>query len=203
MRGLRSTPAIRFIQSIPSTWKGHELFAIWIVKKIRPKVVVDIGFDQGLSTIAFAHRNLGHTFGIDWIGDENILQKRTAMETAFHNISAAIRLNYVKNIHLIVGPIKEISQRWDRKIDLLHIDGAQKYEEIKEHYQHWKPFLTKDAVLLIHDVESLSKEVGKFFSELPLHKFLFLHNKGLGIATNNASLCQAIEAEWGDTVLKP
>ena len=195
-RLFRYTPAIRCIQSIESTWKGHELFGIWIVQKIKPKVTVDLGFDMGLSTFAFAHRNRGHTFGVDWIGNANFSRKRAAMESAFQNISAAIRLKYVKNIHLFIGPLNEIAQKWDCKIDLLHIDGMHSYEEIKEQYEHWKLFLNEDAVILIHDVEGYPEETGRFFRELSLPKLKFTHNNGLGIATKSRAVCEAISEEW-------
>ncbi len=197
-RKLRSTPAVQFIQSIPSTWKGYELFAIWIVKKLKPKVTVDLGFDMGLSTISFAHGNRGHTFGIDWLSGNNYSRKRISMESALHNILIAIRLRYVKNLHLIVGPIPEISHKWNSEIDLLHIDSTQSYEEIKKQYMHWQPFLKKDAVILIHDVTSLPSEVGRFFEELPLYKFVFTKGCGLGIATSNETLCQEIEKDWAN-----
>ncbi len=200
---LRSTPAIQFIQSIDSSWKGYELFAIWVVKKIKPKVIVDLGFDKGLSTIAFAHRNCGDTYGIDWVGENNFSQKRDSMEKAFHNISAAIRMKYVKNINLIIGPLTEISEKWDREIDLLHIDCAHSYDEIKEQYESWKPFLKKDAVILIHDVGAFPNETGRFFQELTLPKRLFAHGKGLGIATNNSSLHEQIANAWEETANLP
>ncbi len=193
---LRSTPAVQFIQSISSSWKGYELFAIWIVKKLKPKVTVDLGFDMGLSTISFAHGNCGHTFGIDWLTDANFSRKRMAMESAFHNILNAIRLKYVKNLHLIIGPPTEISNKWNKEIDLLHIDCTQHYEDIQKQYEHWKPFLKKDSIILIHDVASFPSEIGRFFDELPLSKLLFTHGKGLGLATGNPSLCREIAEEW-------
>lgn len=151
---------------------------------------------MGLSTISFAHGNCGHTFGIDWLSGSNFSRKRIAMESALHNILIAIRLRYVKNLHLIVGPIAEISHKWNREIDLLHIDSTQSYEEIKGQYEHWQPFLKRDAVILIHDVQSLPSEVGRFFDELPLFKIIFTEGSGLGIATSNEALCQEIEKDW-------
>lgn len=150
---------------------------------------------MGLSAISFAYSNRGHTFGIDWLADRNFSQKRIAMESAFHNILNAIRLKYVKNLHLIIGPTSEISNKWTKEIDLLHIDSAKHYDEIKMQYEHWKPFLKKDAVILIPDVGAFP-EVGKFFNELPLSKILLPHGNGLGLATNNAALCQEVAEEW-------
>lgn len=187
---------MQFIQSIPSTWKGYELFAIWIVKKFKPKVTVDLGFDMGLSAISFAYSNRGHTFGIDWLTDTNFSRKRMAMESAFHNILNAIRLKYVKNLHLIVGPPTEISNKWNKEIDLLHIDCTERYDDIKRQYENWKPFLKKDSIILIHDVAAFPNEIGRFFDELPLSKLLFPQGNGLGLATGSASLCQEIAKEW-------
>jgi len=191
-----TSPALRFLQSIDSSWKGHELFALWIIKQLKPKVTVDIGFDKGLSTIAFALSNRGATYGIDWFYDHNLSRKKIAMDIAYQNILMAIRLHYVKNIHLIVGPSVEITRQWKREIDLLHIDGMQRYSEAKEQYDHWKPFLTKNAVLMIHDVTALPNETGKFFHDLPMPKIVFPHGKGLGIATQNQTIYRQISEEW-------
>lgn len=193
--GIKYTPAIQFIQSIPSTWKGHELFAIWVVKMLKPKIVVDLGFDMGLSTIALAHRNRGHTFGIDWV-KQDFSRKKASLDSAFQNISAAIRMKYVKNIHLIVGPIEEISQNWNREIGLLHIDCTQSYQEIKIHYENWSQFLKEDGVILIHNIEAYPNEVGRFFRELDTPKLLFPQGKGLGIATKNREIYEKTLREW-------
>ncbi len=186
--------AIPYIQSISSSWRGNERFAFWIVKKLKPKIIVDLGLNMGLSAISFAYGNKGgHTFGIDWLPTENFSQKRAEMESAFHNILNAIRLKCVKNLHLIIGPVPEISKKWNKEIDLLHIDGIYNYEDIKMHYAHWKPFLKKDAVILIHEIAAHPNEIGRFFDELPFYKTHLPYGNGLGIATPNADLYQEID----------
>lgn len=185
-----------FLDSIESSWKGHERFAAWLVQRTNPKVVVDLGFDRGLSTLAFACRNRGHVFGIDWFEEGNYAVKSYALDSAFRNISDAIRFNYVKNIHLIIGPFSDVSKKWKRKIDILHINWAHTYLSVREQYKRWVPHMKSNGVILIHDVASHPTEVGKFFHELPLPKYLFPHAGGLGVASQDQDLIELIRDEW-------
>jgi L-ascorbate metabolism protein UlaG (beta-lactamase superfamily) len=184
--------ALVFIDSIESTWKGHEQFAIWLVHRLRPKTIVDLGFDRGLSTIAFAYRNRGHVFGIDWFEDGNYAAKSFALDSAFRNISNAIRFNYVKNIHLTIGPFSHVSKNWKRKIDLLHIDWAHSYRSARQHYLNWSQFLKPDAVILMHDVVAFPDGAGKAFQELPMPKLILPHACGLGVACADLALLEEI-----------
>ncbi|HSX26913.1 MAG TPA: class I SAM-dependent methyltransferase, partial [Chlamydiales bacterium] len=186
-----------FLDGIESTWKGHEQFALWLVQHLHPKTIVDLGFDRGLSTIAFAYRNRGHVFGIDWFEEGNYAVKSFALDSAFRNISNAIRFNYVKNIHLIIGPFRDVSRKWTRKIDILHIDWAHSYVSAKQHYDNWAPYLKSDAVILVHDILSYPEETGRFFRELAgYHKVQFSHAEGLGIATTNLGLVNEIKQRF-------
>ena len=184
--------AISFIGSIQSTWKGNEEFAMWLVQRLRPKTTVDLGFDRGLSTIAFAYRNGGHVFGVDWFEEGNYADKSIALDSAFNNISAAIRYNYVKNIHLIIGPFPHVSKNWKRKIDLLHIDWAHSYRSAQRHYENWSQFLKSDSVILMHDVTAFSEGAGRAFREIPLPKIVLPNHSGLGIASANVELLTEI-----------
>ncbi len=189
--------ALKFISSIDSTWKGHEKFALWLTQKMQPKTIVDLGFDRALSTLAFGYKNQGHVFGIDWFYEEgSYAEKSFALDSAFSNISYAIRLNYVKNIHLIIGPHSDVLKKWTRKIDVLHIDWAHTYRAVKYQYDSWQKHLKDEAVILIHDVVSHPNEVGRFFTELPFPKFLFPNDHGLGVVSSNVALIQEIEREF-------
>lgn len=188
--------ALAFINSIESTWKGHESFALWLVQRLRPKVIVDLGFDRGLSTLAFAYRNQGHVFGIDWFDEGNYVIKSFALDSAFRNISNAIRLSYAKNIHLIVGPFKEIAKTWKRKIDILHIDWAHSYYSARQHFENWNRYLKMGGTVLVHDVLAFPEGVGKFFDELALPKIVFPHAQGLGVASANKALIREIQKKF-------
>lgn len=192
----RKNPALAFIQNIESTWKGHEDFAFWLVQYLRPKTVVDLGFDRGLSIISFAYRNRGHVFGVDWFDESNYATKCFALDTAFRNISNAIRFQYAKNIHLIVGPFRDVSKTWVRKIDILHIDWAHTYSLAKQHYDNWSRYLTEDGVVLVHDVGAFPNETGRFFDELDMHKIVFSHSQGLGVASHNKGIIEEIRQQF-------
>ncbi len=189
--------ALKFIETIDSTWKGHEQFAMWLVQKLQPKVVVDLGFDRGLSTLAFAYKNRGHVFGIDWFFEEgSYAEKSYALDTAFRNITEALRSNYVKNIHLIIGPYRDVLKNWNKSIDIFHIDWAHTYRAVKFQYDSWSPHLKEDAVLLFHDVLAYPEEVGKFFIQLPYPKCVLKEGKGLGIVSSNLDLIEEIRQTW-------
>jgi predicted O-methyltransferase YrrM len=190
---VRKSSALEFFSTIESTWKGHELFAMWLVAKVKPKIVVDLGFDRALSTIAFAYKNRGHVYGIDWFEGNNYLEKCFALDGAYRNISNALRFHYAKNIHLIVGPYQNVLKNWKRKIDILHLDGVHTYEKAQFHYQNWSPHLSEKGIILIHDVAAYPSETGRFFEELPLHKMVFDHARGLGVASTDAALIEAIK----------
>lgn len=199
---VRKNAALAFIERIDSTWKGHETFALWLVERLRPKTVVDLGFDRGLSTVAFAYKNKGHVFGIDWFDNANYSRKCFALDSAFQTISNALRFQYAKNIHLIVGPFQEIAQKWNRKIDILHIDGVHSYMSTKQHYDNWSRFLSEEGVILIHDVLSFPNETGRFFRELDLFKVIFPHAQGLGVACRNGELIEEIKKRFSLGVIK-
>lgn len=188
--------AWNFIASIESSWKGHEKFAAWLIEKTHPKIVVDLGFDRGLSTLVFAYRNRGQVFAIDWFEEGNYAEKSFALELAFQNISHAIFCKYVKNLHLIIGPFDDVVKNWRRRVDLLHIDSVSSYATIQRHYNNWLPFLMPDATILVHDVLSQPEVSGRFFQELALPKILISHSKGLGIASNNTLLIETIRQTW-------
>lgn len=196
--------ALDFIHSIDSTWKGHEKFALWLTQKLKPKTVVDLGFDRGLSTVAFGYKNVGHVFGIDWFYEEgSYAEKSFALDIAFRNISLGIRFNYVKNVHLIIGSYRDVLKNWNRKIDLLHIDWAHTYQAVKLQYDSWQRHLKDGAVILIHDIISHPNEVGRFFDELPFPKFLFPNDHGLGVVSSNPQIIKDIQAAWGRPHLLP
>lgn len=191
-RAVTEAEVLEFLSNIESGWRGYERFAFWLIRQIKPKVVVDLGFDRGISTIAFAFKNKGQVFGIDWFEEKAYASKCFALDAAFRNVSNAIRLQYAKNINLIVGPFQEIAKKWDRKIDVLHIDWAHSYEVAKQHFEIWKIHLNPKAVILVHDIMSFPKGTGQFFNELCMPKHVFSHGAGLGIASFDTVFIEAL-----------
>lgn len=189
--------ALSFLDSIDSSWKGHEQFAIWLVKRLGPQTIVDLGLEKGFSTIAFAYRNRGHVYGIDWFEEGgSYVAKSIALENVFRNVTDAIRFKYAKNIHLIIGPFSDISKTWKRSVDILHIDGTKSYEKTKTHHDNWKRYLSEGGVILVHDVMANPEGAGKFFNELDCSKCIFPHSGGLGVASSDEMLIEDIKASF-------
>lgn len=193
---VRKNAALAFINGIDSNWKGNLPFVFWLTRYFRPKTIVDLGFDRGLSTIAFAYRNRGHVFGVDWFEEESYVAKSLTLDRAFLNISDAIRFHYAKNIHLIMGPFKEISKTWTRKIDILHIGWAHSYPLVKRHFENWNTYLNAGGIILISGVSAFPAETGVFFNELPLHKFILSGEQGLGVASADPLVIDQVKTQF-------
>lgn len=170
---------------IPSAWRGHEQFAEWLVKTVKPQVIVDLGVDYGFSTIAFARPQIGRVYAIDHFqGDA---------QTGARNVLAECRKN-IDDAHLRIQPSVIVSdfdaaaRAWfetmqfcEGPIDILHIDGAHDYASVKHDFDTWKGLVRMGGVILLHDTRSFPNDVGRFFSELRWPKFEFGHSGGLGV----------------------
>lgn len=47
------------------------------------------------------------------------------------------------NVTFIKGLFDDVAKTWDKKIDILHIDGDHAYESVKHDYETWSPFLKR------------------------------------------------------------
>jgi len=52
---------------------------------------------------------------------------------------------------LIKNYSHEVVKEWNKKIDLLFIDGGHLYEDVKRDFEQWSRFLTPDGRILLHD----------------------------------------------------
>ncbi|MDO8514980.1 MAG: class I SAM-dependent methyltransferase [bacterium] len=59
------------------------------------------------------------------------------------------------NLETLVNPVRKTSENahknWDKKINLLNIDGLHDYENVKLDLKLWLPHLKNDGVLVCHD----------------------------------------------------
>ena len=85
------------------------------------------------------------------------------------------------------------AKTWDKKIDLLHIDGLHDYKNCKNDCDTWAPLVKEDGVILFHDTISNPNGVGIFFSQLEVPKVNFTNSAGLGVASNDAELIEEIK----------
>jgi len=186
------------LDDIPSTcWSGHRTFAEWLVTYLKPEVIVDLGVDWGFSTFSFAMPRIGQVYGVDTFeGDE--YTGETGGFNYDYVISKREKLFMNDNVTFIKGYFDDVAKTWDKKIDILHIDGDHKYESIKNDYETWSKFVSNDGVILLHDTcveNAFGKEYGvkQFFDEIDLPKCTFTHTYGLGVISKNKQLIEIIQ----------
>lgn len=178
-------------ERIGSAWRGHHYFALWLVKELQPLTIIDLGVDRGFSTFILAAQKIGNVYGIDWFSGEKyadyipVMRSKSIMKKKFG----------IKNITIIKGKFSEVAKKWKKKIDILHIDGAHTYKDVKEDYQAWRQFLDENSVVLFHDTNAY-EGVTRFFGELDLPKYNFTHSFGLGVVSKNKELISKIKEIW-------
>ncbi len=187
------------LDDIPTTaWMGHRPFAEWIVKQLNPEVIVDLGVDWGYSTFSFAMPRIGKVYGIDnFAGDDFVGKSNTY---SFISMKRD-KLHLQDNVEFIKGDFNEVSKTWDKKIDILHIDGSHHYEDVKKDFETWSQFVNDDGVILMHDTcvenfEGMEYGVKKFFDEIELPKCTFTHSFGLGVVSKNEKIMEQIKTTF-------
>lgn len=179
-------------------WREHIHFAQWIVRKKQPKIVVDLGVDYGYSTFSFGIPKIGKVYGIDSFEGDELAGRRNTYE---YVMEMKEKLGF-DHITFIKGYFDEIAKIWDKKIDVLHIDGFHSYNEVKNDYNTWTKFLDDDGIILMHDtcVESPGFGVKQFFNEIDSPKLNFSVSHGLGVVTKNVELLKEIYEEFVETI---
>lgn len=177
-----------------SAWIGHEKFALWLVNEMKPETIVELGVDEGFSTYYFSKLNIGKVYGIDsFEGDVH-----TGFKNTYNQVTNMKDTYKLDNLELIKGYFNEVAKTWDKKIDILHIDGRHYYQDIREDYTIWSQFVKDDGIILLHDTCVYYNNFGvyKFFDEISLPKLNFTHSYGLGIITKNINLLNKIKQVW-------
>ena len=174
---------------VPSAWHEHAPFAFWLVEKLGPRVLVELGTHNGFSYFAFcqAIRMAGLStaaFAVDrWTGDEHagfygeeVYQGVEAYNgEQYSDISTLMRMAFADALQYFE----------DGSVDLLHIDGRHHFDDVKADFESWLPKLSDRAVVLFHDINVREREFGahRFWSEVckQYPHFSFVHGHGLGV----------------------
>ena len=176
-----------------SAWRGHAPFAQWLVREMRPTTIVELGVDYGFSCMTFAEVGLGTVYGIDsFEGDPE-----AGLKDTYDDVVALQNRLGITNLELIRGYFSEVAKTWEKPIDILHIDGRHRYEDVKEDYGIWSEFVKDSGVVLMHDTCVLDEPFGvhRFFAEIDLPKTNFTHSHGLGVVSKDAELIRRIRSK--------
>jgi hypothetical protein len=169
-------------------WSMHLPFAYDLMREFRPKVFVELGVWKGESYFSFCqsaaeHRIFTQCYGIDtWRGDVHMgdFDPQIGIEVAEYN------WRYSSFSELRTRTFAEaVNEFADGTIDLLHIDGAHTYEDVKEDFKAWLPKVSARGIVLLHDVAVHDRGFGvwRLWEEIaePDQSFLFEFGYGLGV----------------------
>jgi hypothetical protein len=172
-----------------SAWLEHAPFVFWLVTNLRPAVFVELGTHSGFSYFAFCqavqHGGLPTAcHAVDtWTGDEhtgfygeevfNAVNRYN--ERHYSAFSRLMRLTFDSALNCFA----------EGSIDLLHIDGRHRYEDVARDFSSWRAKLSDRAIVIFHDISVREREFGvwRLWHEIrnQYPSFEFTHGHGLGV----------------------
>ena len=189
--------------SAASAWVEHAPFAMWLVTKLKPRRIVELGTHSGFSYFAMcqAVQEAGldtDCFAVDtWVGEEHA---GFYSEEVFDNVRRENQ-KYQDFSTLLRKTFEEaLDDVEDGTVDLLHVDGRHFYDDVKQDFEGWIPKLSSRAVVLFHDtvVQQRGFGVYKYWDELSdkYPSFNFTHCHGLGVLFHGSD----ISPEMGELI---
>lgn len=174
---------------VESAWVAHAPFAFWLIEAHRPGSLVELGTHSGFSYLVFCQAvdrlstgtrcyAVDHWEGDDHAGyyDESVYERlRDYHDARYASFSELIRSSFTEAArHFTAG-----------SVDLLHIDGAHRINDVREDFDTWLPKMSDRGVMLFHDINVHRDEFG-------VHEvwetvrgsyphFEFDHGHGLGV----------------------
>lgn len=122
---------------------GNEgLLLVEAYKKLKPKLTVEIGRYNGISTRLFAALCKG--FGGKLISIDGLASKGVSDKLE--------KMNLHENVNLIEGWVPWITPDFSWDIDFLFIDGDHSYISILVDYHYFNYFVKKGGYIAIHDM---------------------------------------------------
>ena len=173
----------------PGAWAGHLTTAFWLVKVLRPLILVELGTHTGNSYAAFCQAISqlelpSRAFAVDtWKGDD---QAGLYDENIFQDLEAFNQNHFGRFSRLVRSTFDEARTYFaDGSIDLLHIDGLHTYDAVKHDFETWTSATSPSAVVVFHDINVRHDDFGvwRLWRELSekYPSFEFHHSEGLGI----------------------
>jgi hypothetical protein len=158
-----------------------------------PDVFVELGVHYGDSYFAFCQavkqfKSKTECIGIDnWQGDE---QSGFYDDNVFQAVEKYNTKNYQNFSKLVRNDFDTaLADFADQSIDILHLDGCHKEENIIHDFSNWIPKVKENGFILIHDIAINREDFGayKFWHDVKTKytSYEFFHSCGLGILCKN------------------
>jgi glycosyltransferase involved in cell wall biosynthesis len=174
---------------VESAWIEHAPFAFWLIEATRPRVLVELGTAAGFSYAAFCQAidRLGvgtRCYAVDTWAEEG--NAGPAGEAVFGELRAYHDERYATFSQLLRSTFQDAASYFeDGSVDLLHLDGSHRYEDVRRDFEVWRTKLSDHAVVMFHDTNVRERGFGVFRLWNELHSghpsFEFIHGRGLGV----------------------
>ena len=140
----------------PSHWSGNTPFVRWLVSQIKPETFVELGTEHGHSYFnivesILSFRQDAKCFAIDtWEGDEFTGKYD---ESVYHDVNM-LNESLFKNQSTLLRTTFDAAllDFEDESIDLLHIDGSHRYEDVLRDFSGWKFKVRKNGFIIYYRI---------------------------------------------------
>jgi GT2 family glycosyltransferase/glycosyltransferase involved in cell wall biosynthesis len=185
-----------------SAWFAHVPFAHWLIRAVRPQLLVELGTHAGVSYAAFcnaveAERLKTRCYAVDtWRGDDHAGHYS---EEVFIDLTAYHDNRFAAFSQMLRCTFNEARDMFrDSSIDLLHIDGFHTYDAVKGDFERWLPKLSERGIVVFHDTNERTRDFGvwRLWAEIctKFPSFEFAHGHGLGILCVGPDVPDALRA---------
>lgn len=120
-------------------------------------LIVEIGCAFGGSSTVFLLNKQKNVklYSIDPFVKDSMGGSRASRFTCYKSVIGALGRKRKKEVlsdwSLINDYSYEIVKNWNKKIDLLFIDGSHLYKDVKKDFEDWEKFVDKAGLILFHD----------------------------------------------------
>lgn len=172
----------------PSGWLCHLPFLFWLIDRLKPARLVELGAAEGVAYLAACQAVVASgapsiCHGIDsWLGED--ADGRYGPHV-FHTMAAHHDPRYGHFSRLVRRGAEEAAAMFaDGAIDLLILEGNHNYDAVRRVFDLWRPLLSAKGLMLLPGIARPDFGAARLWAELGQARpsaFSFMHGDGLGL----------------------